>query len=352
MNGPDDPPERDDETPDMFPETLPAAPAQPRDAASPPQDVGPPDVGPEEVAPEESPDDVLKTAEPFHPAREPADEDDEAALPLPPPAPDPDQDEAEEADDAAPIFPPPVFAPEGPPPPETTVRRPGRLGPWLRRLAVAAFVILIAGPIAMTLVYRIVPPPLTWLMILRLGDGHGIDHRWRPLTKISPSLARAVIGAEDARFCEHHGFDFEAMQKAMSANARRPNRIRGGSTISQQTAKNVFLWPDRSYVRKGFEAWFTVLIETLWGKRRIMEVYLNSIEWGPGVYGAEAAAQKNFGVSAAALNPSQAARLAAILPRPLKWQADTPGAYVARRSRRIGAAEGTVDRDGLDDCLR
>ncbi|MDB5431555.1 MAG: monofunctional biosynthetic peptidoglycan transglycosylase [Caulobacter sp.] len=352
MSGPDD--ERDDETPDMFPETLPVSP--PLEETGPEPEGEPesePDSIPQDAAPDSSSDDILKTAEPFHPAREPADEDEDAALPLPPPAPNPDEDEAEdEAPPPPPVPLPPVFAPEDARPPKPAVRGPGRVGRWLRRALVLAFIVLIAGPIAMTLVYRVVPPPLTWLMILRLGDGHGIDHRWRPLSRISPTLARAVIGAEDARFCEHHGFDFAAMQKAMTANARRPNRIRGGSTISQQTAKNVFLWPDRSYVRKGFEAWFTVLIETLWGKRRIMEVYLNSIEWGPGVYGAEAAAQRNFGVSAAALNPSQAARLAAILPRPLKWQADTPGAYVARRSRRIGAAEGAVDRDGLDGCLR
>jgi monofunctional biosynthetic peptidoglycan transglycosylase len=224
----------------------------------------------------------------------------------------------------------------------------GRLVP---RLALILAFVLVIGPVGMTLVYRLVPPPVTLLMLLRLAEGHGLDHRWRPMNRISPALARAVIGAEDQRFCQHHGFDFEAMSKAMAHNEKRPARIRGGSTISQQTAKNVFLWPDRSYVRKGFEAWFTVLIETLWGKRRIMEVYLNSVEWGPGVYGAEAAAQRNFGVSAAALSGAQAARLAAILPSPLKWQAAAPGPYVARRSRRIGAAEGTVDRDGLDDCL-
>jgi monofunctional biosynthetic peptidoglycan transglycosylase len=160
-----------------------------------------------------------------------------------------------------------------------------------------------------------------------------------------------VIAAEDARFCEHHGFDFEAMEKAYASNQRRPGKIRGGSTISQQTAKNVFLWPQRSYVRKGAEAGFTVLIEGLWGKRRIMEVYLNTVEWGPGVYGAEAAAQRNFGVGADRLTPAQAARLAAILPSPLKWKAAKPGPYVQRRSRRIGAASGTVRRDGLATCI-
>jgi monofunctional biosynthetic peptidoglycan transglycosylase len=140
------------------------------------------------------------------------------------------------------------------------------------------------------------------------------------------------------------------MQAAWANNARS-DRVRGGSTISQQTAKNVFLWPQRSYLRKGLEAGFTVLIEVGWGKRRILEVYLNTIEWGPGVYGAEAAALRNFGVGADRLSPAQAARLAAILPSPLKWRAAKPGPYVQRRSGKIGAAAGTVRRDGLADCI-
>jgi monofunctional biosynthetic peptidoglycan transglycosylase len=229
---------------------------------------------------------------------------------------------------------------------------PGRISRAVRLLALVACLVLVVGPVATTLVYRIVPPPITMLMIIRLVEGRGLDHRWRSLRQISPDLPRAVIAAEDARFCQHNGFDFQAMGKAMAHNDRRPNKIRGGSTISQQTAKNIFLWPARSYIRKGFEAWFTVLIETLWGKKRIMEVYLNSVEWGSGVYGAEAAAQRIFGVSAAQLTPTQAARLAAILPSPLKWQAATPGRYVARRSRRIDAGSGTISRDGLDACLR
>ena len=134
--------------------------------------------------------------------------------------------------------------------------------------------------------------------------------------------------------------------------ARNPGKVRGGSTISQQTAKNVFLWPDRDYVRKALEAYYTVLIEALWGKRRIMEVYLNVVEWGPGTYGAEAAAQRYFHRSARALAPAQAARLAAILPSPLKWRPVHPGAYVARRSRRIGAEAVTVREDDLATCLR
>lgn len=224
-------------------------------------------------------------------------------------------------------------------------------GGWLRNLVLAALIVGVVLPVTVTLIYRFLPPPITILMIKRSLDGYGLDHRWRPLSEIASTLPRAVIAAEDARFCEHKGFDFKAIEKAAVHNAKRPGKIKGGSTISQQTAKNVFLWPDRSYVRKGLEAYFTVLIEAMWGKRRIMEVYLNSIEWGPGIYGAEAAAQRYFGVGADELTQTQAARLAAILPSPLKWRAVKPGKYVAKRSRRITAASGTVRRDGLDGCI-
>lgn len=226
-----------------------------------------------------------------------------------------------------------------------------RKGGWLRRLVVWVFVVAVVIPVGLTAVYRFVPPPITFLMVQRAFEGHGIHRRWRPLSEMSPALPRAVIAAEDQRFCEHNGFDFNAIEKAMAHNERRPNRIRGGSTISQQTAKNVFLWPQRSYVRKGLEAYFTLLIETMWGKRRIMEVYLNTVEWGPGVYGAEEAARRNFGVGANRLNQAQAARLAAILPSPLKWRAASPGPYVQRRSRKVAAASGAVRRDGLMECL-
>jgi monofunctional biosynthetic peptidoglycan transglycosylase len=186
-------------------------------------------------------------------------------------------------------------------------------------------------------------------MVERLFEGRGLSKRWRPLDRISPALAEAVIAAEDAKFCSHHGFDMVAIQKALKSN-QRGRTVRGGSTISQQTAKNVFLWPDRSWVRKAAEAYFTVLIETLWGKRRIMEVYLNVAEWGPGTYGAEAAARRYFRTSAADLDRTEASRLAAVLPSPLKWKAAQPGPYVARRSRRIRAAAATV-RSGLSGCI-
>lgn len=223
-------------------------------------------------------------------------------------------------------------------------------GRWLRRALVAALCLFIALPLALVAVYRFVPPPVTILMIQRSLEGKGFSRTWRPLDQMSPALIRSVIAAEDAGFCSHRGFDFEAMQEAWAHN-ERSDRVRGGSTISQQTAKNVFLWPQRSYVRKGLEAGFTVLIEAGWGKRRILEVYLNTIEWGPGIYGAEAAARRNFGVGADRLTPAQAARLAAILPSPLKWRAARPGPYVKRRSGRIGAAAGTIRRDGLADCV-
>ncbi len=221
----------------------------------------------------------------------------------------------------------------------------------MRRLVGLLFLIILIGPPIWVAIYRVVPPPITVLMIERAIQGRGLDHRWRPLSRIAPAMVRAVIASEDARFCEHHGFDIQAIDAALRHNERRPGKIRGGSTISQQTAKNVFLWPERSWVRKGAEAWFTVLIEALWGKRRIMEVYLNSVEMGPGIYGVEAASQHYFHHSASTLSPAEADRLAAILPSPLKWQAARPGPYVRRRTGRIEARSGVVARSGLAACV-
>jgi monofunctional biosynthetic peptidoglycan transglycosylase len=240
-----------------------------------------------------------------------------------------------------------------PRPPRPRVKPSAKPKPqWLRKIILALVVIGFIVPVSLTLIYRFLPPPITILMIQRSIEGKGLDYRWRPLRKISPALAQAAIAGEDARFCEHHGFDFNALEKAMAHNERRPGKIRGGSTISQQTAKNVFLWPARSYVRKGLEAYFTILIEVGWGKRRIMEVYLNVVEWGPGLYGAEAAAQHYFHKSAAKLTRLEASRLTAILPSPLKWRAAKPGPYVQKRSRRIGGAMGTVREEGLATCVR
>jgi monofunctional biosynthetic peptidoglycan transglycosylase len=229
--------------------------------------------------------------------------------------------------------------------------RPGLLGRLFRLVFWAVLIFGVIGPIAAVALYRFAPPPLTYLMVQRAFEGRGFSRTWVPLDDINPRLVRAVIAAEDARYCEHRGFDFEAIEKALKSNKANPGRMRGGSTISQQTAKNVFLWPQRNWVRKGLEAYFTVLIEVGWGKRRIMEVYLNSIEWGPGVYGAEAAARKHFGVSAKDLTANQAARLAAVLPNPLEWRADKPGPYVRRRSGRITASAGVVRRAGSAACV-
>ena len=229
-----------------------------------------------------------------------------------------------------------------------------RLRPW--GVAGLAFGLLVLAGLAPVALFRFVSPPVTFLMLERLAEGRGLDRRWRRLDQIAPALPLAAIAAEDARFCEHRGFDWEAMRKAAARNAQTARaggaKVRGGSTISQQTAKNVFLWPHRDYLRKGLEAGYTVLIEGLWGKRRILETYLNVVEWGPGVYGAEAAAQRYFHTSAARLTPEQAARLAAVLPSPLKWRAVNPGRDVARRIRRIGANARLVREDELDWCLR
>ncbi|WP_292072819.1 monofunctional biosynthetic peptidoglycan transglycosylase [Brevundimonas sp. UBA7534] len=221
--------------------------------------------------------------------------------------------------------------------------RPGRL---LGLILLA----LIAVPVVGVALFAVVPPTPTILMLQQAAGGRGLDYRWRGLNDISPNLVDAAIAAEDARFCSHHGFDMEAIQKALDHNAEG-GRIRGGSTISQQTAKNVFLWPSRDWVRKGLEAGYTVLIETVWSKRRIMEVYLNVVEWAPGVYGAQAASRHWFGKDAADLTPREAARLAAILPAPRRYKAASPGPYVRRRASRIQAAMGTVRGDGLNACV-
>jgi monofunctional biosynthetic peptidoglycan transglycosylase len=222
---------------------------------------------------------------------------------------------------------------------------------WLRATLVIAALVIVVLPPAVVAAYRVFNPPVTILMLEGLMRGRGLDHRWVDLTHIAPSMVRAVIASEDARFCRHDGFDVKAIDAALKHNAEQPGRIRGGSTISQQTAKNVFLWPERSWVRKGAEVWFTVLIERIWGKRRIMEVYLNSVEMGSGIYGVEAASRHYFHKSAADIDEEEAGRLAAILPSPIKWQAGHPGPYVRRRTGRIEARSATVERGGLDDCV-
>ena len=222
----------------------------------------------------------------------------------------------------------------------------------LRSLVVALVVALIVGPIVAVVVYRFAPPPITLLMVERMFQGHGIDHRWRPLSQMSPALPRAAIAAEDARFCEHHGFDVAAIEKAMRHDDRHPDSIRGGSTISQQTAKNVFLWQGGGYFRKGLEAWFTLLIENIWGKRRIMEVYLNVAETGIGTYGANAGAIRYFGHDASRLTPREAAQIAAVLPLPKKRAGVAPTGFTRRYGNAITARIGIVRNGGLDKCLR
>ena len=222
---------------------------------------------------------------------------------------------------------------------------------FLRRTALLAGLVLVVLPLAGVLIFRSLAPPPGILPAERLVQGKGFARSWRPLSRISPNLVYAVIAAEDAKFCVHHGFDGQAIEKAFANNEQRPAHIKGGSTISQQTAKNVFLWPARDWARKGAEAWYTVLIETLWGKRRIIEVYLNVVEWAPGVYGAEAASERWFHVHADQLTPQQADRLAAILPSPLKWKAAAPGPYVRRRTGKIARNVGAVRADDLAACV-
>ncbi|MBU6166264.1 MAG: monofunctional biosynthetic peptidoglycan transglycosylase [Alphaproteobacteria bacterium] len=198
--------------------------------------------------------------------------------------------------------------------------------------------------------YRFVPPPITWLQARDAINGQHVEREWVPLTAMTKALPRAVIGAEDANFCRHSGFDLDAIQAAASANSSGKT-LRGGSTISQQTAKNAFLWPERSYVRKGLEAYFTLLIELVWGKPRIMEVYLNIVEMGQGIYGMEAAAEHYFDTTADKLSARQAARLAAILPQPIKRSAVKPSRSVKRYARRIEKRVKLVRDEGIDSCL-
>jgi monofunctional biosynthetic peptidoglycan transglycosylase len=226
----------------------------------------------------------------------------------------------------------------------------GRARRWLR-YAAYGLAGLVAGSIFWVLLYAVLPVPATPLMLIRaVESGQGWQKHWQPLDRLSPHLPAAVIAAEDSRFCQHGGVDWDAVEQALERN-EGGGTVRGGSTISQQVAKNAFLWPDRSWLRKGVELWFTGLVETVWSKRRIMEVYLNIVEWAPGVYGADAAARHWFGKAAADLTAREAALLAAILPSPLKWKANPPGRYVAARAGILQRRMEIVRRDGLDDCV-
>ena len=218
---------------------------------------------------------------------------------------------------------------------------------WLIRFLFKALVGFLGLSLGLVLLFKFLPVPVTATMLM---DENGITKDWTSLSNIDRSMVRAVIAAEDGKFCLHEGFDREAIEKAIESN-RQGGRIRGGSTISQQTAKNVFLRQGGGYVRKGFEAWFTVLIEQIWGKRRIMEVYLNVAETGIGTYGVEAGAQRYFDKSAASLTPLEAARMAAALPLPKERSVKNPRGWLARHGNTISARIGAVGRDGLDSCV-
>lgn len=317
------------------------------------------------------------------------DEPADASPPAPEPEPEPTAAAEPQAPEAAPqetddtpLYEPPPRAPRVEPaaaapsftPPDISMPRPGRgggrrardarinldldLGRIKRRkrygLLLTAvgvlFVAFVLAPVTWVGAYLFFDPPSTVLMMQRAAEGETIRHYPVPLNRISPHIVRAVIAAEDSNFCTHDGFDVEAIQDAMERNARG-GRVRGASTISQQTAKNLFLWPDRSWLRKGLETYFTALIEFMWPKRRIMEAYLNAAEWGDGNFGIEAAARARFGVSAADLTPLQAARLAAVLPNPNRWRADNPGPYVRRRSATLVQRARVVRNEGTAGCV-
>lgn len=223
---------------------------------------------------------------------------------------------------------------------------PARVLGWIVKLVLAFLIVSVLWVLA----YRFIPPPITATMIGDLVAGRGLHKDWMPISQIDRDMVRGVIAAEDSKFCSHNGFDIEAIEDAMKRNASG-GRIRGGSTISQQTAKNAFLWQGGGYFRKGMEAWFTFLIEHLWGKRRIMEVYLNLAETGIGTYGVNAGSQRYFGHDSSAMSATEAARIAAILPLPKKRGAIAPKGFTRRYGNTISARIGVVARDGLDSCV-
>jgi len=208
-----------------------------------------------------------------------------------------------------------------------------------------------ASTILSVIALRFLPVYLTPLMVMRcveqIGEGKSVKlkHHWVPLEEISPQLPMAVMASEDAKFLQHHGFDYQAIEHAAKRNRQHPEKRKlGASTISQQTAKNVFLWPGRSWVRKGFEVYFTAMIELMWSKQRIMEVYLNSIEMGDGIYGAQAVAEEHFGTDASELSKAQCALIAATLPNPRKFSSKEPSSYMRKRQSRIMREMRYVDR--------
>lgn len=219
----------------------------------------------------------------------------------------------------------------------------------LRKIVLATLMVLFLGPPVILLIFRYVPPPVTPLMIIRLFEGEGLQKDWTPLRRMPPTVPQAAIASEDNRFCTHSGFDWDSINAAIE-DWRAGGRLRGGSTISMQTAKNLFLWPGRSWLRKGLEAWLTVQLEMLWDKRRIMEVYLNVAETGPGIYGVAAAAQAHFGKDLAELSTREVALIIAVLPSPRSWSVAKPGPYTQGRARTIQARIGQLGP--LLDCVR
>jgi monofunctional glycosyltransferase len=224
---------------------------------------------------------------------------------------------------------------------------PLRILAWLLR----GLLIFLVVSILWVLLYRFVDPPVTFTQAADALWGNGAGRIWTPIERIDRDMVRAAIAGEDGRFCSHYGFDRQAMEAAMRRNAAGGRVLRGGSTISQQTAKNVFLWQGGGYFRKGLEAWFTLLIETLWSKRRIMEVYLNVAETGIGTYGVEAGARRYFGHGADALTPAEAARIAAVFPLPKRRQAIAPRGFTRRYGNMILVRSGIVARERLDACV-
>jgi monofunctional biosynthetic peptidoglycan transglycosylase len=221
---------------------------------------------------------------------------------------------------------------------------------WLGRALIVLFLVLVAAPACLLLLFRFLPVPGTPEMLLSLIEGKGAHYAWRD--DIAPALSRSVIGSEDQNFCSHHGFDWGEIDKAVAAHARNPaGRLRGASTISQQTARTLFLAYEGGWVRKGLEAYLTVMVEALWPKKRILVAYLNLVDWGHGNFGAEAAARAYFHTSAARLTRAEAARLAAILPDPSRWNAAEPGPYVTERTRVLLGQAAVVARDRLDSCV-
>ena len=220
---------------------------------------------------------------------------------------------------------------------------------WIWRAIKIVFAFVVAVHVyALALIF--VPVPGTLNMFGRVLQGTDVYYSWAEIDEISPHLVRAVIAAEDTRFCQHGGVDIDAIKTALDER-QESGRVRGASTLTQQTAKNVFLWNGGGYARKGAEAWMAVFIDGFWGKRHVMETYLNVAEWGDGLYGAEAAAYGRFGKSARDLTRFEAARLAAVLPSPNKWRVNPAGPYVRRRTQTILARMDVVARDGLDDCV-